>query len=137
MDIVQTGGNKMKVFYIFFTVLIGIPSLVNAADKTWETLSDETVLRKILVEKSNLKDPFSIQFRQVKVSNSKAVDNAPITIWCGEVNAKNSYGAYSGWKLFFAISNGKEASVSIDEEIGHEGFLVLMGAFCKGSGLIK
>lgn len=121
----------MKVFLYFFTVLISIPSLVNAADDTWEPLKDETELRKVFVEKSNLKDPFSVQFRNVKVNTT------PMTIWCGEVNAKNSYGAYSGWNLFFASDHGKESSVNIDQEIAHEGFLIVMGLYCKGSGHVK
>jgi len=42
--------------------------------------------------KEGLKDPFSAQFRDFFTVSSGKV--------CGQVNAKNSYGAYVGWKLF-------------------------------------
>nr|WP_295111768.1 hypothetical protein [uncultured Caulobacter sp.] len=45
----------------------------------------------------DLKDPSSAQFRDVKAS-SQAV--------CGEVNAKNSYGAYTGFRHFI-VEGGK------------------------------
>lgn len=126
----------MKTFYIFFMALICIPSFVNAEDRPWKELSDDTVLRKIFVEKSNLKDPFSVQFREVKVSDLLTPPkNGPTIIWCGEVNAKNSYGAYGGWNLFYAFESVLGTSVIIDEKIAHEGFLILWEPLCKGSGV--
>lgn len=50
--------------------------------------------------KNSLKDPDSAQFQDVKG-------------YCGEVNAKNSYGGYTGFKKFY-ISNGQ--AEFLDEE---------------------
>ena len=45
----------------------------------------------------NFKDPSSVMYRGVFVSNS-----AGFPMLCGELNGKNSYGAYVGFKRFFA-----------------------------------
>jgi hypothetical protein len=51
----------------------------------------------------NFKDPGSAQWRNLFISEIK---NGDLTTWflCGEVNAKNSYGAYIGFKAFIADS---------------------------------
>lgn len=46
--------------------------------------------------KTKLKDPESAQFRNVQFYSGLA----PVT--CGEVNAKNSFGGYSGYERFIA-----------------------------------
>ncbi|MBC3934078.1 SCO family protein [Undibacterium sp. CY7W] len=50
---------------------------------------------------SNLKDPESVQFRN-EVFNEYGV--------CGEVNAKNSFGGYVGFKRFYSIKDPKTGS---------------------------
>lgn len=50
---------------------------------------------------ANLKDPGSANFRNVRLV--KYLDSAVI---CGEVNAKNSYGGYVGFKDFVAGTSG-------------------------------
>ena len=47
--------------------------------------------------KRRLKDPESAQFQNAFVSTSSVV--------CGEVNAKNSFGGYSGFKRFISGAN--------------------------------
>lgn len=47
-----------------------------------------------------MKDPSSVQFRNMKV-----VTRSKGTVVCGEVNGKNSYGAYVGFKKFVAGQN--------------------------------
>jgi ABC-type multidrug transport system fused ATPase/permease subunit len=54
-------------------------------------------LKKII--RSTLKDPDSSQFRELFLNFSK-------TALCGEVNAKNSYGGYVGFRSFVATSEG-------------------------------
>jgi hypothetical protein len=44
----------------------------------------------------NLKDPDSAKFRDVKLNKAK-------TALCGEVNAKNGFGAYGGYQAFVAV----------------------------------
>ena len=59
---------------------------------------------KSFIEKSkktisnNFKDPESVRFRNLILSNKK------LPTLCGEVNAKNSYGAYVGYKGFIHSS---------------------------------
>lgn len=45
---------------------------------------------------NDLKDPFSAQFQNIRQLPSGKI--------CGEVNAKNSYGAYTGWTTFMTMS---------------------------------
>jgi len=61
-------------------------------------------------------DPGSVQWRGLYISNTDTRPSA--LVLCGEVNAKNSYGAYVGFRRFFAsadpevriIDTGKEQS---------------------------
>ncbi len=59
----------------------------------------------------DLLDPSSVQFRDVLVrhqhATSAAFGNAPVV--CGELNAKNSYGAYVGFKRFVVGSRPAKA----------------------------
>lgn len=55
-----------------------------------------------------LKDPASAEFREIKVS---IFNGAPLV--CGEVNAKNSYGGYTGFRHFM-IKEGR-ARLASDE----------------------
>lgn len=44
--------------------------------------------------KRDLLDPFSAEVRDVRNVRGS---------WCGQVNAKNRFGAYVGWKTFYAF----------------------------------
>lgn len=48
------------------------------------------------------KDADSIKVRNVKVATG-GNDKASSTVICGEVNGKNSYGGYTGFKLFYGL----------------------------------
>jgi len=52
----------------------------------------EDYLRVILKDNSDLIDPFSVQFRDLKYGKN---------FWCGELNVKNSLGGFVGWKPFY------------------------------------
>lgn len=58
----------------------------------------------IAAAKSNVtkdfKDPFSVQWRNLFVSQ-----DGTLKILCGELNGKNSYGAYIGFRRFFATDS--------------------------------
>lgn len=64
---------------------------------------------------ASFKDPGSAQFRNV-VAYGRAKP-LYISYLCGQVNAKNSYGAYIGFKRFFMI--GKETSQVEDGKNGY------------------
>ncbi len=50
----------------------------------------------------DLKDPSSAQFRDLYTISRGMGDD----IICGEINAKNSYGAYVGFRKFYVRSDG-------------------------------
>ncbi|MEM9995153.1 MAG: hypothetical protein AAGE79_13615 [Acinetobacter pittii] len=61
---------------------------------------------KVIIEakryiKNNLKDPDSAVFRNVEAYFTRDGN----TVACGEVNAKNSYGGYTGFKWFIGTNN--------------------------------
>lgn len=76
-------------------------------------------LRELIA--ANLKDPSSAQFRNEQFYRSVAITKdgkilpANVTL-CGEINAKNSYGAYSGFHRFISTApvtiDGKEIDMS-------------------------
>ncbi|MBV5316543.1 MAG: hypothetical protein JZU50_01930 [Desulfobulbaceae bacterium] len=106
-----------------------------AGEKKWDTVKDETALRKIFIKKSNLKDPVSILFRNVKVEITSSEEQKKINSYCGEVNFKNEYGAYIGFHKFVAIQeDGDPGTVAIagkDPSL----FQILAVDICAGSGL--
>ncbi|WP_088699701.1 hypothetical protein [Halomonas campaniensis] len=62
--------------------------------------SEEDKAKKAVAER--LRDPSSAQFRNVKGGEKRGMYNV-----CGEVNGKNSYGAYAGYERFVASNGGK------------------------------
>lgn len=77
-------------------------------------LEDEAPVRKLVVEASSLKDPFSVQFRNLSIQtiHLKGPPEETSLIYCGELNAKNSMGAYVGWSQFYATSLGKNVYIA-------------------------
>lgn len=106
-----------------------------AAEKKWDTVKDETALRMIFVEKSDLKDPASSKFRNVKIEIRSSDKQKQINTYCGEVNTKNDYGTYIGFHKFVAIQEeGTPGTVAIagkDPSL----FQILAEDICAGSGM--
>lgn len=90
------------------------------------TLSDEQI--SLLVNRSKslvtrtLKDPNSAIFRDIKLFRVKHIGGID-TFVCGEVNAKNSYGGYVGFKTFIT-HNSRVKEGEIDGGIEDAGRLV-------------
>ena len=59
----------------------------------------------------NFKDPASAQYREMFVANPGFL------LLCGEVNAKNSYGAYVGFKRFYATHDGLFRAVETERDV--------------------
>jgi len=79
-----------------------------------DVLSDKDIveLTKHSLE-SELKDPSSVQFRNVTIVRKKSGSKSV----CGEYNAKNSYGGYVGFKRFVALnSNPFLVKTDVDDE---------------------
>ena len=81
--------------------------VAHAADRKPAKQSPEHMLMASLREQLvlRLKDAESARFKGEFLSLSDSAD-APIKSLCGEVNAKNSYGGYVGFKRFVVTSEG-------------------------------
>jgi len=55
---------------------------------------------------NGLKDPDSAQFRNIFVRQGKSK-----RVTCGEVNAKNSYGGYTGYRTFSVLEGDSKALI--------------------------
>lgn len=99
--------------FAFVTLLVAGP--LHAGEVTpFKTLTNYEALRKILVDHSELRDPFTVQFRNVYVRENpwrvytrrgRGPKCGEYKDYCGELNAKNGFGAYSGWSRFYAQEN--------------------------------
>ena len=77
---------------ILFSVL-SLPIISSANQENLIEMTRQSVL-------SELKDPESAQFKKIELVTNSLNEKAV----CGEVNAKNSYGGYTGFKAFFSTN---------------------------------
>lgn len=68
--------------------------------------------------REQMKDPESARFRNIKVYD--------ITV-CGEVNAKNSYGGYNGFKRFFVLGG---TVARVEDGMDNDAFVMSHAQFC-------
>jgi len=117
---------------IIFSVLIGFPLLFiwaiyglftgnhssqisqNTQEAIWIEQSEDAV-------RERLKDPDSAQFKEVFFNNKGGIHAV-----CGQINSKNSYGGYSGYKYF--ISAGSKEMTFIENEVSD--FSKVWNKFC-------
>lgn len=76
-----------------------------------ELLEQDWVIKGKNAMKQKLRDPDSAKFRNVFFS--RGPDDLPLT--CGEVDAKNVYGAYTGYERF--ISGGRSDLTWLESEV--------------------
>lgn len=97
------------------TVAIAVGLLLAAAAQAQDAapLSDEQLITAAKGRVAHeMKDPGSVQFRDVTITTS-----GTSLYVCGEYNAKNSYGAYVGFRKFFdtgesAMTEGEVAAAA-------------------------
>lgn len=78
--------------------------------------------------KANLKDPSSAQFRNVRL-----VPWGGEKVVCGEINAKNSYGGYVGFKRFVGSPTGASIEpVSLRKTSSDEDLIRSLNQACGG-----
>jgi hypothetical protein len=85
---------------ITFVLLIALwcdPSLAQSNNPTHEATAVSKAKTAIL---RRLKDPESARFRDIHVRVEKAAAGNLVTVVCGQVNAKNSFGGYVGFRPF-------------------------------------
>lgn len=61
------------------------------------------------------KDPASVKFRNLRITETGE-------FVCGEVNGKNSYGGYVGYKAFYAAWQSRRVRLEGDENYDNETF---------------
>jgi hypothetical protein len=95
---------KILFSFIFIT-------LISACQNTGT--SENQIIREAETAVANqLKDPYSAKFRGSFIVGGYPIHSAPPTV-CGEVNAKNSFGAYIGYKRFY--TDGMKTVIESDE----------------------
>lgn len=111
----------MKKTFVVISTLIVLTGCSNTelSEKQKQDLWTETGKEAVL---QKLKDSDSAKFKNVYFN--KGERGVPVT--CGEVNSKNSFGAYRGYQKF--ISAGKPELTYLQEEV--EDFNVAWNSFC-------
>jgi hypothetical protein len=74
--------------------------------------------------KQNAKDAASVQFRGEQLHEKTDVG----AVACGEVNAKNSFGAYTGFKGFVAVE--KDMNLYIEDGVNSKRFAEKWNKYC-------
>lgn len=87
-----------------------------------ETATKVYILEQVITK--NMKDPESAKFQNWHYV--KASKKLPAT-FCGQVNAKNSFGGYTGFKHFFITTDDK-MEFAIDD--GSDGFANKFNKYC-------
>lgn len=81
----------------------------------------------------NLIDPTTPLFRNIRGKYAKREDGTESIIFCGEVNAKNRMGGYTGFSPFYGnIPNGKTTAKVEFMDNGTEGMLGNAALLCSG-----
>lgn len=88
----------------------GAKNALKSMDLERKKVSDEVVLLRLTnVTRDKFKDPESVEFRGLQLVHTdeeKDKDGNYVSKYtlCGEVNAKNSFGGYAGYRLFYAFT---------------------------------
>ncbi len=77
----------------------------------------------------HFKDPDSAKFRNEVIYHNSEIQNGGIGV-CGEVNSKNSYGAYTGFERYY-YSFGEADATTLSASHGKESFKMLWGIICQ------
>lgn len=107
--------------------IVALSAVVAACGASADEKAIDAVQQHVV---ENFKDPSSATFRNVKVSDGTV---------CGEVNGKNSYGAYSGFDKFYgSYYEGSGAVVghvmNASDEATMAAFGPLYDANCDSAG---
>ncbi len=87
----------MKFTAVALAVIASGLSLPSAAGPVTGAAKDRLINEAKSAISEDFKDPSSAQFRNIWVTYEPEIDKSTV---CGEVNAKNSFGAYVGFAPF-------------------------------------
>lgn len=98
---------------LFAAILVAVAVSVHAQTKA-PTVKEQAILAKKNLVKEFL-DPESAKFRGLIGYGMKHPDGqVQLIALCGEVNGKNSFGAYTGFKRFYSIG-GMMSKIETEE----------------------
>lgn len=115
---------------VLLTVMLACCMPLHARELT----SDEIKAVESTV-KDSLKDPYSAKFE-----HGDFPETDKNSLYCGLVNAKNSYGAYTGYQLFSVMlaknKRGETKAISTDKDFSDDKPLdqEIIAASCSGAG---
>lgn len=85
-------------------ILFGLLMLSSVSISYAEERIDSALKEQLMSALSkDLKDPMSVQFKDLRLGKDGTL--------CGELNAKNAYGGYTGFKPFMYRPNAESASI--------------------------
>lgn len=93
-------------------LIIACSMLLLVATFAWADGDQEAIDNAKQAVIASMKDPSTVQFRGIWVrtgKRSKAI--------CGEVNAKNSYGGYVGFRKFYFLSESQSILVQSGDQV--------------------
>lgn len=100
-------------FFIALLLAVLVYSPVNAESTLTE--AQEELLHKAFIEFSDLRDPFNVQLRKIRLYNQTepATNKGSGFQICGELNTKTIYGGYTGWYKFVATITTKDKGAEL------------------------
>lgn len=105
-------------------ILVSLLAACSADDKV-EQVAKEGITK-------NFNDPSSVQYRNVTTTAESP--QSPYRTTCGELNAKNQYGAYIGFKKFVVVTEMQNYQVKYYQgatEDDYRSFSRLDTQYCK------
>lgn len=126
----------MRLIAISVTCLVAVAACTPAPDITLTTKAtattsqDQAALASGLA--SRMKDPSSVQYRGIR----SFVTSGNQRIICGEYNAKNSFGAYTGFEPFL-VRTYEDQPVSTLAADNNTYMATVIGEMCKGAAVGK
>ena len=116
--------------------ILGMTLAAHAQDAPpFSPMTDEAPLRKLMLEYSDLKDPFSAQFRRAEVQEIATGNGKTATVWCGQINAKNSNGGFTGWADFVVLKDGEKPIIAIEDGAAAAASKIMIDGLCEKAAI--
>lgn len=96
----------MKILALAAALAIASPAIAQDLPAGFELSDEQRAAGEVIIQQAGqalldgLNDPASARYRQVFLRTTLGRDGQPHIGVCGQVNAKNSMGGYTGWEVF-------------------------------------
>lgn len=114
-------------------LLVGLPAYaepVGKAKAAPKAADAEIINRAKAAVAAKLKDPASARFEGLDRAMRRNVNGTPMDSICGFVNAKNSYGGYTGPKPFLYLVKDGDAYIADGQDAGGVVARMIYNNFC-------